>query len=228
MSNLSGKDILIILKLKYKPVKGNKERVRIFGKNFVKNNRNKLKVKYKGKKYKIKKFINDIDENYNNEDEIELELIGINNTSNYSEMFCECKFIRTVNNKNINISKVKSNKNSSNNNSQIFHTTEEDNKNSPSVNSAEIIFDNQPKQSDREPNLQLLKILESNISNDKSINSILSNNNSSESLFDVRSMLYDCKLIESLSDNSKWNTENVINMYRMFYNPYHHYQIYQI
>ena len=53
-----------------KPIENNKERVRIFGKKFVKNNQDKCKIEYKDKIYELKEYFEDIDNNYNHKDEI--------------------------------------------------------------------------------------------------------------------------------------------------------------
>ena len=65
--------------------------IKIFGKNFVKNNKNKCKIIYNNKKYELKEYFNDIDENYNQEiKDIKLKLYGVNNITNMQEMFYRC------------------------------------------------------------------------------------------------------------------------------------------
>ena len=39
--------------------------IRIFGKKFIKHNKNKCKIIYNNKKYKLKEYLNEIDNNYN-------------------------------------------------------------------------------------------------------------------------------------------------------------------
>ena len=41
----------------------NQKKVKIFGKTFIENNKDKLKIIYKEKEYDIKEYMNDIDEN---------------------------------------------------------------------------------------------------------------------------------------------------------------------
>jgi len=86
-----------IFQLIYEPNEGNKEKLRIFGKQFVENIKdqiNKPKISHKEKIYVIKEFMNDIDENYNNKDTIKIILKGISNIPNWSKMFCNCKFLK--------------------------------------------------------------------------------------------------------------------------------------
>ena len=72
----------------YKPNKNSK--VKIFGKIFVNNNKQNCKIIYKNKEYEIKAYINDIDKDYNNKDEIKIKLKGINKVNNMSYMFSGC------------------------------------------------------------------------------------------------------------------------------------------
>ena len=52
----------------YKPNKEGK--VRIFGENFVNNNKDKCKIIYNNKEYELKEYFNDIDKEYNNKDDL--------------------------------------------------------------------------------------------------------------------------------------------------------------
>ena len=73
-----------------KPTENNKENVRIFGKKFVKNNKNKCKIKFIGKEYELKEFFEDINHNYNHKDLIIFILKGIKNITDMSYMFADC------------------------------------------------------------------------------------------------------------------------------------------
>ena len=65
--------------------------IKIFGKNFVQNNKNKCKIIYNNKKYELKEYFNEIEEIYNQEiKDIKLKLYGINNIINMKEMFYRC------------------------------------------------------------------------------------------------------------------------------------------
>ena len=64
--------------------------LRIFGKKFVYINKNKCKIVYKDKEYKLKEYLEDIDNDYKNNDIIKLKLKGIQDISNMSYMFYGC------------------------------------------------------------------------------------------------------------------------------------------
>ena len=73
-----------------------KEEIRILGGYFVKNNKNKVKLIYKNKKYEVKPFFSDIDKNYKYKDNIKLKLVGINNIFDMGGMFFECSHLLSV------------------------------------------------------------------------------------------------------------------------------------
>ena len=79
-----------------RPIENNEERVRIFGENFVKNNRDKCKIEYKDKIYELKEYFEDIDKNYNHKDEIGFFLIGINNIKDISYLFSDCDNLSSI------------------------------------------------------------------------------------------------------------------------------------
>ena len=67
------------------------EVIKILGKYFVKQNKNKCKIIYNNKKYKLKEYFDEIDINYKkNIKEIKLKLIGIDNITDMKEMFYSC------------------------------------------------------------------------------------------------------------------------------------------
>ena len=69
---------------------------RILGKKFVKNNKNKCILIYKNKKYALKEYFEEIDNNYKNKGIIKLKLYGINNISDMSRMFYGCYYLSSV------------------------------------------------------------------------------------------------------------------------------------
>ena len=79
-----------------RPIENNEERVRIFGENFVKNNRDKCKIKFKNGIYDLKEYFEDIDEKYNHKDEIRFFLIGINNINDISYLFSDCNKLSSI------------------------------------------------------------------------------------------------------------------------------------
>ena len=64
--------------------------IRILDKYFIKNNKNKGKLIYNNKKYELKEYFEEIDNNYKDIDIIKIKLYGINNISDMSRMFYGC------------------------------------------------------------------------------------------------------------------------------------------
>ena len=79
-------EVLIIIK----PKKNYKDKIRIFGENFVNNNQDKSKKIYKNKVYELKEYFDDIDRYYKHKDNIIFKLKGINNITDMSYMFADC------------------------------------------------------------------------------------------------------------------------------------------
>jgi len=70
-------------------------KIRIFGAKFVENNRNKCKMIIDNKEYEIAEYFNI--ENYkNNDNKLKIILKGINNITNMSWMFFECKSLSSL------------------------------------------------------------------------------------------------------------------------------------
>ena len=80
----------------YKPKQNNKTKVRIFGRIFVENNKDKCNITYRGKDFKLKEFFEDIDENYNHNGQILLTLNGINNITDISHFFANCDNLESI------------------------------------------------------------------------------------------------------------------------------------
>ena len=71
--------------------------IRILGKYFVERNKNNCKIIYNNKKYKLKEFLDEIDGGYNhNIKEIKLKIIGINNITDFTDMFHGCFHLLSV------------------------------------------------------------------------------------------------------------------------------------
>ena len=70
--------------------------LRIFGKKFVKHNKNKCILIYNNKKYELKEYFEEIDNNYKNKDIIKIKLYGINNISDMSRIFYGCYYLTSV------------------------------------------------------------------------------------------------------------------------------------
>ena len=84
------------IELKYNPINNNEEKLRIFGKDFIKNNINKCKIIYKNKEYNLCEYINDIDYDYNTNDIITIKLKGYNNITDMSCMFSYCSELSSL------------------------------------------------------------------------------------------------------------------------------------
>ena len=67
------------------------DEIRILDEYFIKSNKNKCKLIYKNKKYELKEYFEEIDNNYKNI--IKLKLYGINNISDLSRMFYGCYYL---------------------------------------------------------------------------------------------------------------------------------------
>ena len=93
-SEMNDKNMEIVIK--YKPKEDNKQKVRIFGENFVNNNIQKCKIIYKEEEYELKEYLEDIDEKYDNKTEFEIKLKGINNITDMSSMFDGCEALSSL------------------------------------------------------------------------------------------------------------------------------------
>ena len=69
--------------------------IRMFGKFFVKENKNKCNMIYNNKKYKLKEYFDEIDNN-KEINEIKIKLTRINNISNFKKMFYGCYYLSSV------------------------------------------------------------------------------------------------------------------------------------
>ena len=93
-------DINLETEINYKTFKKNKnvkkEKLRIFGSKFVKNNIDNCKIIYKNKEYDLCKYLDDIDDNYNYNDMITIKLKGSNNITDMSYMFSQCESLYSL------------------------------------------------------------------------------------------------------------------------------------
>ena len=78
--------------LYYKHVNDN---IKIFDKEFVKYNKDKVKIIYK-KKYEIKEYLENFNNNYYPNNIITIKLKGFNNITDMSRMFCGCNLLLTL------------------------------------------------------------------------------------------------------------------------------------
>ena len=102
--------------------------LRLFGKKFVKSNKKRCQIIYNNKKYELREYLEEIDNNYNREaEEIKIKLIIMNTLENMREMFYGCYHL-------ISVSEYKKEKNKKNNTApnkldpiKTNETTDEDN-----------------------------------------------------------------------------------------------------
>ena len=83
----------LIFELEYKISK--KRTIKIFGKNFVDKNRDKCKIIYNGKEYKLTEFFK-FNRKYNDNNIQKIKLKINNNISDISYMFYECKSLISI------------------------------------------------------------------------------------------------------------------------------------
>ena len=202
--------------MKYKVNKGRmyNDILKILGKEFVKNNRNKLKLNVKNKKYEIKEYIqsNDLKKS-----ELKVKILLSKDISKLSCMFKNCEAllefsiiddIENIENKEINydydfdIDNIENNKEA------------EDNKNNFDKNKEkmfEVLNDNM--------NFECSSISKIEESSDQSRNSELQINNLKIKEINNKELNYKCESSSSASQYQyNWNSNNVIDMSFMFYN----------
>ena len=93
--NLTDSNILEII---FNPELNKESKLRILGKKFVNNNKNKCKIIFNNKEYELKEYLDDIDKNYNDKNSISMNLMLNNDITNISYMFAYCKTLIKINN----------------------------------------------------------------------------------------------------------------------------------
>ena len=185
-----GKIDYIILKYK---VRNNK--IKIFGKNFVNNNKKYCIIIYGNKKYELNEYFKI--KNFYKDNILEIKLMGINQISDASYMFYNCKSLIALES----LSEWKTNK--INNMSHMFYGCESlisfpdiSNWNINSVTNMSCMFYK------CEALLSLPNISKWNTCN----------------VINMSYMLYKCKSLIALPNISTWETKKVTNMCCFFYN----------
>ena len=189
----------------YKPQTNNKENLRIFGKYFFNNNKDKCKIIYRNKEYELKEFFDEIDKDYNNKDLIRFKLIGINDINDMSYMFHESISLISISFIS-NETSTQYNSNSNLNNDSYKNSYSTENKTESELYQTNSISSIE------------------NINNSGSISTI---NNSiqnyysqifgqSNKILNMSYMFSGCKSLISLPDISKWNTTYTTKMSNLF------------
>ena len=78
---------------KYVPDKNNKKKVRIFGKNFVKKNKDKCLIIFGNKKFELTEYFENILSNYDHKAIVLIKIRITNENIDLSYMFDDCTFL---------------------------------------------------------------------------------------------------------------------------------------
>ena len=201
-----------LTQINYKPEINNNKNVRIFGADFVKNNKNICKILFNNKEEDLQNYYEDINKDYNHKDEFNIVLKGLNEVTNMGSMFSRCIYLSSFyslqdksdsfNNTNII---------STNHQNTISHSLSTESKKTNSI------YDGCKSVTNT-----------SNSSNDNtSTNTYILFNNRELLLNDISqldtskvenmsNMFNECKSLISLPDISNWNISNVTDLNGMF------------
>ena len=195
--------------------------IRILDRYFIKNNKNKGKLIYNNKKYELKEYFEEIENNYENKDIIKLKLYGINNIFDMSRMFYGCYHLTSFSE--INIQQNTNDFNDIFYEHSSFIALKEYIKSNYSNLKEDIacglIFDLNKEYIE---STFLLSPIHNNTTDSFSIyNSFEINIEISplkrNKILKTEKMFYECFSLISISDTSNWNTCNVTDMSHMFY-----------
>ena len=215
-------------------IKYKEDAIRIFGRYFIQQNKNKSKIIYNNKLYELKEYFNEIAGLYNHDiKDIKLKLIGINYLTNMKKMFHGCYHLSSISEiKNKNVQNI----NYSQKDSELIEKDEQSNslynKCNPTNNSLSIEKLSSVKRDSKlisnNPLYYLPSISNSIFYKIKNLSFMFSGCISLKSLPDIsnwdtsnvtsmEAMFQQCSSLISLSDISKWDTSNVIYMNSIFY-----------
>ena len=204
--------------LKYK-ILSNQNKIRIFGANFVKNNR-KLIYVYKRKSYNITEYFNIKDLKLNINDEFEIRLINISNINNISYIFNDCISLIYINDIILPNNNLKDMSNMFNNCSALIN-----------IGSLNLNTSNVRIMKDLFQGCSSLKNLPDiskwDTSNVKNMENLFNGCSSLKNLPDIslwnthnveiiQNLFKDCSSLDSLPDISKWDISHVKNMENLF------------
>ena len=206
--------------IKYKKP-NNKNKIRIFGKEFVENNKSKCKIEYSDGCHTLREYIEI--KNYKG-DFIEIKLNGINDITDLSYMFADCEMLISLSDiSKWNVEKVTDM-------GYMFYNCESL-ESLPDISKWNV--DKVTNLSHMFSNCESLKNLPDiyfwNTLNVTNMSDIFSNCKLLRSVPDISNwdiskvtnlsyMLFNCESLESLPDISNWKTSKVSNMSYMFFN----------
>jgi len=182
-------EITIIYKINKDDIK-----IKLFGQDFIKNNKDKCKYIYENKEYELEEYFK---LSNSNKDKLVIKLKGINNVTNMSDMFSGCLSLSSL----PDISKW--NTNNVTNMSCMFSNCK----------SLSSLPDISKWNTNNVTDMSYMFIGCSSLSSLPDISKWNTNN-----VTNMSYMFYDCSSLLSLPDISKWNTNNVKNMSDMFCN----------
>ena len=202
----------------------NKNKIKIFDENFVKNNKYNCKIVYENKEYDLMEYFNiNIDAN-TKLDKLEIKLKEINDITNMSCMFNDCSSLSSLSDiSKWNMNNVTNMSSMFNNCSSLSSLPDISKWDTTNVTDMSYMFYNCSSLS------SLSDISKWNTNNVINMRSMFNNSSSLSSLPDIskwntnnvrnmRSIFKNCSSLSSLPDISNWNTTNVTDMSYMFYN----------
>ena len=186
---------------------------RIFGEDFVKNNKNKFKIIYNNKKYQLKQFFEEIDEHCKQREEVKFKLIIFHNILHLGKMFYLCDNLLSISKNEKHFSKK------SNHGLSISKNKEKEPFKIIDFNFMFFGCESMISIPDiSEWNTEKILNMSGLFYGCKSLISLpdISKWNTNH-VIDISNLFYGCKSLISLPDISKWNTNNVTNMSNLFY-----------
>ena len=171
----------------------NNNKIKIFGENFVQNNKDKCYIIYEEKDYPLTEYF----EVENNEELLELKLFGTKNITDMSYMFSICHSLESL----PDISEL--NTTNVTNMNHLFCN----------CNSLESLPDISNWNTNNVTNMSHMFLNCYSLKSLPDISKWETNN-----VTDMSFMFSCCEALESLPDISKWNTDKVTNMNFMFFN----------
>ena len=215
-------EIKTLKELKYK-IKENDSKIKVFGKNFVKNNKDKCKIICQNKSYDLSEYF-DLSDYDKNKDILEIKLEGINNVSNMSYMFNRCQALDSLEDiSNLNVDNITNISFMFSNCNQLTSLPDISKWNTENISDMNSIF------SGCSSLMSLPDISKWDTKKVTNMSWMFKNCSSLASLPDIskwntdkvtnmESLFENCSSLKSLPAISNWNTKNVENMGMMFFN----------
>ena len=220
--DITNKDTNGSMRIIYKKNESNAY-IKIFGFNFVKNNKEKCKIIYLNKFYDLMEELEILNSD-TKEEEIEIFLIGINNIMDFSYMFANCSSLLLISDlANCKFENITGIHYMFFGCSSLKSVPDISNFNLNNVSDLSYIFSGCSSIKSLPDISNWNTISVTNISNIfsgcRSLELLPSISRwNTRNVSDMSKAFYDCSLLSTLPDISIWNVENVINMSSMFEN----------